>query len=233
MLPEIRVSPRAKHVYLKMLAQGHLQIIVPRGYDLKKIPSLLERKHKWIEKTRIRILNSHSNFSPLEIEPLPTQIALPALGETWRVDYESQDSTRTILRQIDFQSLRLTGNVQQIKKCQQLLRRWLCRRGLEKLSPWLRKISEEIKLPFDRVSVRLQRSRWGSCSRRRTISINAKLLFLRPEIVRYLFIHELCHLAQMNHSRRYWALVESHEPNYIKLDTELRRAMQSLPNWVG
>ena len=60
----------------------------------------------------------------------------------------------------------------------------------------------------------MQRTRWGSCSNSGTISLNAALLFLEPPLVRYLFIHELCHLIALNHSRRFWAAVARYEPDY-------------------
>ena len=57
---------------------------------------------------------------------------------------------------------------------------------------------------FKRLSIRLQRTRWGSCSTRGTISINLALLFQRPEVLRYLMCHELAHTRHMNHSATYW-----------------------------
>ena len=58
----------------------------------------------------------------------------------------------------------------------------------------------------------LQRTRWGSCSNSGTVSLNAALLFVEPPLVRYLFVHELCHLIALNHSRRFWAAVARYEP---------------------
>ena len=59
-----------------------------------------------------------------------------------------------------------------------------------------------------RVSIRCQRTRWGSCSTRGTVSLNCSLVFLKLEVVRYLFVHELAHTKHMNHSANFWRLVE-------------------------
>ncbi len=66
-----------------------------------------------------------------------------------------------------------------------------------------------------------------------SISLNYCMLFLQPEQVRYVMIHELCHARHMNHSRRYWALVARHEPDYRSLDKGLNSAWKQIPAWVG
>jgi predicted metal-dependent hydrolase len=65
-----------------------------------------------------------------------------------------------------------------------------------------------------RVTVRNQRSRWGSCSRRGTISLNWKLIQAPPFVRDYIILHELMHLRQMNHSARFWREVENVCPEY-------------------
>ena len=82
------------------------------------------------------------------------------------------------------------------------------------------------------MTVRRQRTRWGSCSSRGTISLNVCLLFQRPEVVRYLMIHELCHRRHMNHSKRFWSLVTSFEPGWKPLDVELLQGWRHVPAWV-
>jgi predicted metal-dependent hydrolase len=80
--------------------------------------------------------------------------------------------------------------------------------------------------------LRRQRTRWGSCSAKGTISLNMCLMFQRPAVVRYLLVHELCHRRQLNHSPRFWSLVESFEPQWRVLDAELLRGWQNVPAWV-
>ncbi len=227
---QIRVSPRAKHVYFRISIQQELQITVPRGYNLDKIPPLIERKRSWIESTKLRVEKYQTEVQPDE---LPLEIILPAAGEIWRVEYLQKNSRRVTLRQKGANILSLSGNVESKLACKRQLRRWLVRKAQETLVPWLRAVSVELNLPFTKVSVRLQKSRWGSCSRRKTISVNAKLLFLRPELVRYLFVHELSHLVHMNHSARYWQFVAARESDYKQLDAEMGKAMRTIPRWTG
>ncbi len=226
----VRVSTRARYVYLRFSRQRGLEVVVPRGYDVANIPPLLERKRKWIERIRLKF-EKQEPFLPPPVEKFPTTLSLAAVNETLSITYIPTPSRSVQLKE-EGQTLTLSGCTESEIACKRVLRRWLCRRGADTLVPWLREVSAETNLPFERASVRLQKSRWGSCSRKKTISINAKLLFLRPELVRYLFIHELCHLVHMNHSPRYWNFVSIKEPNYKALDREMRNAMRTIPQWV-
>jgi predicted metal-dependent hydrolase len=79
-----------------------------------------------------------------------------------------------------------------------------------------------------RVIVRNQKSRWGSCAKSGTISFNYRLLFLPAELADYVVVHEVCHLLEMNHSKRFWALVARTIPNHVSLRKELRKLERQL-----
>jgi predicted metal-dependent hydrolase len=70
------------------------------------------------------------------------------------------------------------------------------------------------QLPVRRVTVRNQRTRWGSCSRRGTVSLNWRLIQTPPQVQDYIVLHELCHLREMNHSERYWREVARVCPDF-------------------
>ena len=67
---------------------------------------------------------------------------------------------------------------------------------------------------FERIVVRDQRSRWGSCSTQGTLSFNWRLVLAPFEVLDYVVVHELCHIREQNHSRRFWKLVESRRPGW-------------------
>ena len=73
-----------------------------------------------------------------------------------------------------------------------------------------------------RISIRAQRTRWGSCSGRGTISINWRLMLASPEVLDYVIVHELCHLLQANHSARFWREVARVMPEYVGYQQQLR-----------
>jgi predicted metal-dependent hydrolase len=75
---------------------------------------------------------------------------------------------------------------------------------------------------FRKVIIRGQKTRWGSCSARRNLSFNYNLMKYREEVIDYVIIHEMCHLNEMNHSKRFWALVEKLCPEFKSLKKELK-----------
>lgn len=75
---------------------------------------------------------------------------------------------------------------------------------------------------YTSITIRDQKSRWGSCSSRGTLSFNYRLIFAPPHILDYVVVHELCHLTHMNHSRDFWAKVESVMPDYRECRKWLR-----------
>lgn len=82
--------------------------------------------------------------------------------------------------------------------------------------------------PFSRVSVRDQKTRWGSCSRRGTLSFNWRLILLPPAVMDYLIFHELAHITHMNHSKSYWRFVETLYPGYREAERWLRKYSKTI-----
>lgn len=76
---------------------------------------------------------------------------------------------------------------------------------------------------YTKVSIKSQKTRWGSCSSKGALSFNYKITLLSPELADYLVVHELCHLSEMNHSPRFWKLVGKAVPEYARLRKDLKK----------
>lgn len=76
---------------------------------------------------------------------------------------------------------------------------------------------------YNRVAIRVNSSRWGSCSVNKNLNFDYRILFLPPHLQDYLIVHELCHLKEMNHSKDFWMLVAQTLPNHKKLRKELQK----------
>ncbi len=90
---------------------------------------------------------------------------------------------------------------------------------LDRLEYW----NKHYNFKYSRVSIRNQRSRWGSCSSKGNLNFNFRIVTLPPHLSDYIIVHELCHLGQMNHSQKFWDLVGRTLPNYEELMLELRK----------
>ena len=101
-------------------------------------------------------------------------------------------------------------------------------RAAKELPPQLLALAAQHGLAVSRVSIRNQRSRWGSCSPRGHISLNFRLLLMPAEVREYILIHELMHMRQANHSIRFWRLVEAACPRFREAERWLRANGPSL-----
>jgi predicted metal-dependent hydrolase len=103
------------------------------------------------------------------------------------------------------------------------IERHLRQLAAQELPPRVLELAALHQLPVRRVTVRNQRSRWGSCSRRGTISLNWRLVQVPPSVRDYLVLHELAHLKEMNHSRRFWNEVARLCPDFREAERWLKQ----------
>jgi predicted metal-dependent hydrolase len=87
----------------------------------------------------------------------------------------------------------------------------------------LNRFNKFYRFEINRIAIKNTKTRWGSCSSKRNLNFNYKIIYLRPELADYLIVHELCHLGELNHSKRFWTLVVKTIPNYVEINKELRR----------
>lgn len=231
----VRVSQRAKHVNLRLTRLGELEVVIPPGFDRAEIPSIILKHERWYHQATARLAKRQPKEAHLATEGLPQRIELRAIGQPWLVEYTPAAVQRIQMRELDDPEnpiLILWGNTGNESLSQTALTRWLSCKADEHFAPWIRRLSEDTNLPFNQVSFRGQKTRWGSCSSDKNISLNYKLLFLPAPLVNYVFIHELAHTVHMNHSAKFWALVEQHEADYRQLDRDLNDASQYIPRWL-
>lgn len=218
----VRAHPRARNVRIVVSRRHGLVLTIPRGFDRGRIPEILEQKRNWIEQVLSRL--------PMKPEPYrpPERIALDAVGEEWTVEYETGDPNRVTLVKRGDRALHVSGALGRPELVRRVLERWLTIQARKHLVPWLCRTAVELEFKLNGATVRTQRTLWGSCSHRNTISLNARLLLLSPDLVRYVFVHELMHIRHPNHSRKFWQAVAVHVPDYKDKLRTLRHRMESL-----
>jgi predicted metal-dependent hydrolase len=223
----VRESRRARYLTLRLLPPSTLELVVPRGTRAADVNAFVLEHRAWIEEARRELAASR----PQRHEGLPTTVDLRAVGRQWRVEYRHSPRAPVRLRAGEA-VLEVSTPEHDRRGADKALRSWLLDEADYHLVPWLKREAHVVGHRPARVQVRLQRTRWGSCSNSGTVSLNAALLFLEPAVVRYLFIHELCHLIALNHSRKFWSAVAQYEPDYEALDRRLTKAWLEIPLWA-
>jgi predicted metal-dependent hydrolase len=218
----VRVSPRARRLTARVHVGGRVEIVVPVGVNAHAVRDFVQRFTPWIDR-KVAAMRGSAAFS----EAMPRHISFTLTGEEFKVEWH-----RGAARGLEQHAEKLIVHAADDSQARNQLQTWLKLAARQRLAPRLLQLAEELKYPVARVAIRCQRTRWGSCSTRGTVSLNCSLVFLRPEVVRYLFVHELAHTKHMNHSPSFWHLVAKLEPDYRSLDRELLAGWRTVPSWI-
>jgi predicted metal-dependent hydrolase len=222
----VRRSQRARRLSVRVYPGGRVEVVVPRGIGAKLVQRFVVGHSDWIA----RKVDEMRALAPVNANRVPASVDLAAIEETWLVRHEHHE--RPHARHDPGERLVVVASNRDELQGVRLLQRWLRSHARTVLEPWLDRVAGESGIGYERVEIRRQRTRWGSCSRHGVVSLNACLLFQRPPVVRYLLVHELCHRVHMNHSQRFWGLVARLEPDFRALDRELGQGWRRVPDWV-
>lgn len=218
----VRISARARRVLLRMHPERGLEVVSPRPLSAQRVANLLDQHRDWIEHhlAKVRTWPTHQ---------LPSSIDLPALGQRWTLEHSAgHDQARL---KACAASLRLTLHGE-IAALWPLLGRWLSQHAKSRFLPQINELARQHGFALKGASIRWSRTRWGSCSRRGTVSLSARLLWLAPHEVHYVMLHELTHLEHFHHGPDFWQALEERCIGAHQIDLGLRRASRGLPAWL-
>lgn len=227
----VRVSERARRVRLVVTPRDGLVVVVPRRFPRSRVPEVLRSHAEWIERTLARTAERRDRLAAQDAAPPPERVEMPGIGLSWAVTLAPGPGTS--VRAVERAgTLALTGAVDDPGAVREALRRAVARAARERLPLALGGIEAETGWHASRVTIRRQRTRWGSCTAAGSISLNESLVFLPPRLVRFVLVHELAHTKRLDHSPHFWALVESHQADWREARRELRDAWRHVPAWA-
>ena len=204
-LPLLMVrNPRARRYLLRLRPDGTARVTIPRGGSPAMARQFVERHLAWLERQLQRLQSQPRKPAVWQIG---TEILLR--GESIRIEAAPCDGSETI--RLGGESFRVPDPAADLRPA---VEDQLRRLAVRELPPRVLELAARHGLTVRRITVRSQKSRWGSCSRRGTISLNWRLIQTPAFVSDYICLHELMHLRQMNHSPRFWREIESVCPNY-------------------
>jgi len=207
---------RARRYILRVKPDGTIRVTIPRSGSRSEAIGFMQRHVGWIAKERARVRRDQApvrwtDGSTILLDGEVTTIAVRRTGESVTATY----GTRVVR----------VKDVSDVRPCIERDLRDLAR---ERLVPRLRALAAGLDLTVTRVTIRNQRSRWGSCSRAGAIALNFRLVQMPPSVWEYVLVHELMHLTQQNHGPRFWTLVQRVCPSFQESERWLRTTGRSL-----
>lgn len=197
-------NPRARRYVLRLRPDGTARVTVPRGGSEAEARRFAERNSAWLEQQLQR---------PAE-RPQGREKWLAGTEFYFRgklVKIETEINGESVLVQFESEQIETPHPALDLRPA---IEKHLWRLAAKEFPAKVYEYAKAHQLTVDRITVRNQKSRWGSCSRRRTISLNWRLIQTPEFVCDYIILHELMHLRQMNHSARYWQEVERVCPDY-------------------
>lgn len=215
-MPEIdyrvRRSERARRVRITVDQRG-VEVVLPRRAAEREAVAAIRELQPWIQR-RVRELERAREAVAARGD------AVPYLGQLLRVRHEPG---RTRVHRRGSELLAPAGPDREVA-----LERWYRRAARQEIAPRLERACALAGSSYSKLTIRGQRTRWASCSRTGAMSFNWRLLLAPEAVLDYVVWHEVCHLQVMDHSPRFWSLLERWCPDYREHSRWLRRHGQTL-----
>lgn len=205
------IRRKVSRARIEIKRSGEVVIIAPPSYPETRLREFYHAKSRWVAKTLARFSAEQTAMPPLP----PDGIRL--FGEWYRVvqddtaTYPAPDhATKVIRTKHD-----LLGNPN-------LRGQWLKHLALIVISEGVKRVAAKHGFSYGKISIRAQKTKWGSCSADNNLSFNFRLISAPPSIIEYLVCHELAHTVHHHHGPDFWQLVQKICPDYISMEQWLR-----------
>lgn len=231
-------SNRARRVSLRVGERTGLEVVVPLRGSLSQVPRFMREKEVWILRHLREIEKKKANKPQLRdgaqvhILGEPRTIRLhpaPPCRPSQRGAPLRRRPHVKEARMLKFSSdaayydgTEILIYASSLTDARQALEKHLRAQAKKQFSRRTAEVAARMGVTYNRITVKGQKSRWGSCSREKNLNFNWRLIFASPEIVDSIIFHELTHTVHLNHGKRFYALLEKHCPNHRELSRQLK-----------
>lgn len=207
---------RARRYILRVRPDGTVRVTVPRGGSRREAEAFVRTHAHWIARERHRVRINHAPVewhagSRILYRGSPATITVDADGPGFIIGYGDR---RVRVEAVDDIRGAVEGDLREVARAE--------------LIPRLHALAGHLGLTVGRVTIRNQRSRWGSCAHNGNIALNFRLVQMPDPVRDYVLVHELMHVRQQNHGPRFWKLVAAVCPEYREHERWLRTVGRSL-----
>lgn len=225
--------PRRRHVHVLVNENGDLVVRAPWRCSLTDARLAISEHGDWVL-AQIECQRSHLRLRPR----LVPGCRLPLLNVSLELRFHNSLQHELFSRSPEAGGGRVYRKgrylwvvlraLQDVQRVPGLLEAWYRRQAGEILPRRMQPLARQLGVQYRRISIRAQRTRWGSCSATGAISLNWRLMLLSESLCDYVLVHELSHLREMNHSPRFWSLVGGVIPDFQSRRRQLRQLSQPL-----
>ena len=207
-------SRRARQLWMKANVHG-INVVIPINCETRDVVSFINSKKNWILKTTEYYGKFIDDYGQTYVKD-----SIYFLGTKYKLHIIKDKISSIIISE----GLKIvTLHVLDKRKYSEDIKKWYTNKTAKIVTERLTMINFRLNLQYNKVVIRNQRSRWGSCSKKRNLNFNLFLAAFPPEVIDYVIIHELLHLKELNHSKKFWELVSAIDPHYKKHREMLHR----------
>jgi predicted metal-dependent hydrolase len=206
----LKRSSKATLIWLDIKWKTGLTVIVPLSYDIDRLPEYLEMNWQWIHRNLAKFCE---NISHSPQNSLQKDNSIPYMGKYLEI---SPKQNHCNINTVKLEKNRLVVNMDPLEggTLNHGLEMWYRLQADQLIREKVRTTSLKMGLAYNRVVIRGQRTRWGSCSCKKNLNFNWRIIMAPEPVIDYVVIHELSHLKQMNHSKKFWNIVAKYCPQW-------------------
>jgi predicted metal-dependent hydrolase len=210
---QLKKSSRSRSIRINIDNKGTVLVTAPKLYPNFLIDKFLQQQEAWVIRKQAEVAKLQ-----VKIEHNETYIFGKKYQIVLEIDAKKRPNIITKNQQIIITQLSNSPHKNKLE-------RFLKNTAIKYLTQKTAILAKKMNIDYQKITIRQQKSRWGSCSSRGNLNFNWRLVHYPPEIINYVIIHELAHRQEPNHSRQFWQLVAKYDPNYKKHKNALKKRL--------